>query len=288
MNSNIHTSPKDSPQSRVTPLHGFSGCEVILIETPEKSFVRKIAADVAYNERLQKQMTKQVQFQAGKDFLTAAVIASGTQDSGLFYFDMDYISGASAAELIAAMPLSEIQHWSQLLLNLARGDMREILSPALFQDKLSDLQKQLAQRQLTRDVQTVLQLLTQRAWDNIPSTPCHGDATLENMILHDRQIVMIDFLDSFAESWFIDIAKLMQDLRGRWSFRYDRPSHNLFLRLSALRLNFEQLLNEQHPRCMTAILDLYALNLLRIIPYCVSAKELSFVERLLSELLPDL
>lgn len=54
---------------------------------------------------------------------------------------------------------------------------------------------------------------------NIPIGYCHGDFTLSNMLLNtiNREIYLIDFLDSFIETPLFDIIKIRQDTKLFWS-----------------------------------------------------------------------
>ncbi len=68
-------------------------------------------------------------------------------------------------------------------------------------------------------------------------------------------------------------------MSGLWSFRHDRPDRNILLRLSALRVGLQVLIEKKIPGGMAVMKDLCALNLLRIIPYCRSQPEQSFIEQ---------
>lgn len=46
---------------------------------------------------------------------------------------------------------------------------------------------------------------------------CHGDLTFSNIIFRDNEYALIDFLDSFIESPIMDIVKLRQDTKYKWS-----------------------------------------------------------------------
>ena len=47
---------------------------------------------------------------------------------------------------------------------------------------------------------------------------------------------MIDFLDSFFDSWFMDAGTLLQDVQVMWSYRFQRSVNmNTVLRLIVFR-----------------------------------------------------
>ncbi|GHU00539.1 hypothetical protein FACS1894186_1320 [Alphaproteobacteria bacterium] len=73
-------------------------------------------------------------------------------------------------------------------------------------------------------------------FSRVPRSYCCGDLTLENIIVAgDGRLYLIDFLDSFYDSWQLDAAKLLQDLELKWSWRRGQVSGNLAMRLEAGR-----------------------------------------------------
>ena len=51
----------------------------------------------------------------------------------------------------------------------------------------------------------------------IPVGCCHGDLTFSNILFNGNNYYLIDFLDSFIESPLLDMVKIRQDTRYRWS-----------------------------------------------------------------------
>lgn len=54
-------------------------------------------------------------------------------------------------------------------------------------------------------------------FENFYVNKCHGDLTFSNIIFRDDEYALIDFLDSFIESPIMDIVKLRQDTKYKWS-----------------------------------------------------------------------
>lgn len=279
MNESLNITVGFEADARLIPLRGFSGCRVVLVEGKDNIYVRKTAKDLAYNARLAAQAEKQKSF-TGNDFFEAVRVRhSGTAPSGLAYIDMDYISGMTAAEKLEILPLSEIRYWSSTLMNFSKAESDGFLPASLFTDKISNLRRVIKENDfLSEPVARALDVLSKRKWGRIPKSPCHGDLTLENIIVHRDRFYLIDFLDGFADSWHVDMAKLMQDLIGGWSFRHNVLDRNLVLRLASLRHSLEAALEEKEQGCTRPIHDLYALNLLRILPYVSSPDDRVFVE----------
>lgn len=100
-----------------------------------------------------------------------------------------------------------------------------------------------------------------------PSSNCHGDLTLSNMIYstsHDC-IFLIDFLSVFLDSFLLDYVKILQDLEFGWSARYEPPQLKLKHAIFG-----ESLLDElwrPPEKYNETITCLNLVNLMRIAPY---------------------
>src|SRR6202007_385393 len=103
-------------------------------------------------------------------------------------------------------------------LDLFRLTQGAPLASALFLRKIGDTAQQ-AYRALgmafAQSIVAVTQNLLDRDWDGIPESVCHGDMTLENLLLRkDRGAVFIDCDEPFVSSSWLDLAKLCQDIDG--------------------------------------------------------------------------
>ena len=124
-------------------------------------------------------------------------------------------------------------------------------------------------------IEGIIAQLKNRAWGGIPLSDCHGDLTLENILMRrDGQIVFIDFDVPEQSSWWLDLAKLFQDLHGHWCARHmilrapESPeSLTAHLALSRAAARLEPLLYRLIPKGQEWIWPLVAFHLLRTIPY---------------------
>lgn len=263
---------------KITLLKGYSGCKILLVDAPEKSFIRKISSDRAYNERLLKQCRKQSMCGFGK---TPRVFGSGYVD-GLFFFDMQYVRGATLAEYLLQVPATYLKATVEKIYSAAahgycvggnNGICAEIQTS--IRGKIESLRRlQSAYANLTE----VLEYLDSLSWSGIRVGDCHGDMTLENIIVDSAgEFYMIDFLDSFAESPVVDIAKILQDIFLRWSYRYRTLSVYEDIRLSDACDVFLGLLGRDVSLKKTAF-DILLVNLLRIYPYIKDEKTRVFLD----------
>ena len=125
-------------------------------------------------------------------------------------------------------------------------------------------------------------------WNKIPKTPCHGDLTLENILItKEKKVYLIDFLDSFCNSWMIDIAKLFQDLEYKWSYRNKTISVNTELRLLvAKEALIEEILKRKNgEESLKTIYYILLLNIIRIIPYTKQIETLNFLYFVIEDLI---
>ena len=252
-----------------TPLVGHSGCKIVLIQSQESAFVRKTSGSKAYNDRLKKQCEKQKNFQGTDRIKAPEILNSGFDAHGLFFFEMQYIGGQTYANYI--------ENSANLNPKLVAEDFYELLQHKKglvdsrfsdqFQHKIESLSTELPG---TKTVQEALSALKNYSWKPELLSPCHGDLTLENILVsRDGHIYLIDFLDSFCDSWIVDLGKLLQDLELQWSFRNKSGNPFRSIRLSVIR---ETLLNRFRERpegeqiVQTAYYSLL-LHILRIFPY---------------------
>jgi len=107
------------------------------------------------------------------------------------------------------------------------------------------------------------------------------------LITSDKKIYLIDFLDSFFDSWMIDVAKLLQDIELCWSYRYEKMSTNLSLRLTvAKEALLESILElENGETKIKYIYHILLLNVLRIVPYTKDSITKEFLQNALKYLI---
>jgi len=273
--------------SIVKNLSGHSGCSITLCKKDDGCFfVRKVSGDTKYNIRLKKQYIKQSRFKSEGTF-SPRIFEHGMID-GLFFFDMEYVRCITMAEYVKTIEIGKINNLVEKLFSTLPITNSSINSRAndIFSKKINGLSKQITTE--TISVKKALEKLKVFDFSNIPCSQCCGDLTLENILISDNgDIYLIDFLDSFYNSWIIDVAKLLQDLEVHWSYRHSNVDFNAKMRLALVK---DYILNNvlKLPNGTLAINQIYhvlLLNMLRIIPYTKDDFTYDFVVKAIEKIL---
>lgn len=275
-----------SSVTTVRDLSGHSGCRVMLCEAGGRPFIRKQSTSLGYNERLKRQLLKQKHFSM-EAVRTPEVLDAGYTD-GFFYFDMEYVRSRKMADFIDRMEIGDILDFLDLLFGNLPLDRQKpgARAAALFSRKIGALAKALpARRKAAFDA---VRTLSAFDFSAVPHSYCCGDLTLENILVaDDGRIYLIDFLDSFYDSWMIDVAKLFQDLEFKWSYRaLPKNIHReLKLRIAKEVLVKKVVDLEAGVPKLFMIYHIILLNTLRILPYTHDALTLRYLERTMRDVM---
>ena len=269
---------KDTKDKIIKNLNGHSGCVVNLIQRDSSTIVSKRSGLKTYNTRLRKQCKKQSSFVPSYEVYSPKVLAQGLTE-GLYYFDMEFVQGKTLAEYTDNITISEIVDFIRCLFKCLYWDNHKVSPKAqyIFEQKIFSLEAGLREYS---ELKLPFAILKEFDWSKIYKSFCHGDLTLENILItQDKKLYLIDFLDSFYNSWMIDIAKLLQDLEVKWSFRDETISSNRDLRLQvAKEALLEEIVKTQNGyENLNSIYHLLLLNLIRIYPYTKDDKTLQFL-----------
>jgi len=102
--------------------------------------------------------------------------------------------------------------------------------------------------------------LINRLPTHLEKSLCHGDFTFDNLIFNDNKFYMIDSSTGVYDSWIFDLAKLRQDIDGKWFLRNGD--------INQFNIELEFLKTELKKRYPIAFDDnIYILMLLRIYKY---------------------
>lgn len=249
-------------------LIGHSGCKLEINEENGNLFVIKTSKNIDYNNRLKEQCEKQKNFKH-KFFNTPNILKSGFNKDGLFSFSMEYINGLTVSEYFRSIEIGNIDDLVKNFFGIIPDHYSfDNSAKKTFLSKLEELENKININD--NDFLDVFLKLKEYNWSYCVSGDCHGDMTLENIILSGNKLYLIDFLDSFYDSWMIDIAKILQDVECKWSYRFDvNTDQNLEIRLLIFKQSLinKILLLKDGDKILNTIYCMLLVNLLRIIPY---------------------
>ena len=271
----------------IKSLSGHSGCEISLFRKDDGFFVRKTAGRPDYNKRLRIQIAKQVGYKPAQNsnIRVPQVYKTGVQD-GVFYFDMEYLNCCTMAKYIETISIKGIATFIDWVVNELHISDSVVMPETneVFQHKIKSLYNNVPLEEIYVNA---LKRLEKFDFSEIPYSKCHGDLTLENILIDFRgDIYLIDFLDSFFDSWMIDVAKLLQDLELKWSYRHEEISSNLELRLAVARDNLIKYISDL-PDGNKKVLQIYyilLLNVMRIVPYAKDDVTKDFLHNAIAKL----
>lgn len=249
---------------------GLSGCKLNMISDV---VIRKTSSDVSYNERLQKQIEKQRAFSQYNiaNIKVPKIISDGIDSSGLFYAEMEYSNGKTFSQKFSFISPSNIDEYSNILTSYLTfckstqtGQYENDELKTIFQIKLQSLLKTKTSYRLF--ISYMLKQLDVIQFHPIPKTICHGDLTFSNMLFTNTNIHLLDFLDSYIESYYTDLIKLKQDLHYYWSINLMNDDSNTLRCRQIFRKMWNDISSFQELNDNTSMF-LDAINYLRIEPY---------------------
>lgn len=281
-----------APPAVKAVLRGHSGAVVTLHTMGGGTSVRKMAGETRLNDRLRAQCQKQREL-AARGVCTPEVLASGEID-GRFCFDMRYVPGISAAADIRTGGLFATELVPELLdcwLERMGGTIAGTIGAEVLLNKLASIVANCAANpalpSLLPDIRDIGRRLAAQAWPDLPQSECHGDLTLENMLIGaDGRVHLIDFDVPDISSLWMDVGKLYQDLIGHWCIRdsgIDDPGSiahgTALMALHRLRRAVEPVIARRIPALPAALPKLAALNLMRALPYTRDARVAAYILR---------
>lgn len=263
----------------IKDLSGHSGCGLSLYKQDGNIFVRKFSGSKDYNQRLKSQCLKQCRFRLEK-IKTPQVYKYGIDENGLFYFDMEFVNGTTCSSYMNSIKIKDIVHLVDLLFEELpiNNSYSCDIADQIFKEKIRSLRDKWYT--YNSIVKSAFDKLDKFSFKDVPLSTCCGDLTLENIIISSSGIYVIDLLDSFYNSWMIDVAKLLQDIDLGWSYRHQKRDFNLNLRLAtAKQAIFDNILSmPDGKKILINIYYILLLNVLRIYPYTKDDETFKFLD----------
>jgi len=239
---------------------GYSGCHLILLNN---TTVRKISSSVGYNDRLKKQSSKQSSFNNNL-VKKPLVLGEGYTDTGLYYFDMEYVRGVKFSEFMINSSMDQIRSKFSVMLDFINS---------LTQSKMVNITEQVKTKidPYKNEHQRLHDYCLDSDW-LVDGSYCHGDLSFANILISGDDIFFIDFLDSFVSTSCIDYSKFLQDILLGWSWRENSTTPHV-KNISLMKIIREKL----HPDKIELVNRMLVINILRIIPYLKTQKDELFL-----------
>ena len=257
---------------RIKKLKGLSGCDVSLHINPnnDRKFVRKISSGKSYNDRLMSQMSKQASFKS--DLLKTPEIYDSGFEGEKFYFDMEFIKGVTFHNFISTHSPNTVSYiFDKLRRYLSQKDGTVNNFTPEIEEKINSLRST-----IDPNLHKFLDYCHDHDWTKIDASLCHGDLTFENIIIYKSDVYLIDFLDSFMETKYIDYSKVLQDILFMWSWR--NSTSTPLIKCMNLYNILVQDVNEKEQEVIRRLL---LLNILRIFPYA-GTQTLAYLSNILT------
>ena len=268
--------------------------ETITLEKEKNNFyIKKTWNDI---ERGCNSIQKQINFDEIK--ISALIIKSPkvfrTEISDeQFTAKMEYIDGYSGDEIIRNGSRIISQNLknslsTMLSLNFEHSEIKKIKTE-IFNKKINQILSLIkSDNEISSLIKSIKEEINRHKFIEIPIGPCHGDLTLSNIIVSPSgSINIIDFLPTFIESPFWDIAKLIQDLEYGWSFRKTKGA-----RKASSKILFKSCMPSQveiYKKCWRdEIKYVNAVNLARLAPYIKDKESRDWLLFYLKESLIDI
>lgn len=261
-------------------LNGFSGADIYLATNDNKYwFVRKVAKSPQDSARLILQADKQILFSDNKtSFKIPKIINSGFIDDK-YYFDMDYIKGPDAIKYLSSANYEQVNSFSDKICNYILEISKEKTNDNI--DNLLEIKNKII------NIHNSTKFINKNIIDNlikkieklepIPTMLCHGDFTLENMIVgRDGSIYLLDFLNSNFNHYWQDVSKLYQDLSGGWFLRKNISISKCVT--DFLSKKIYDFVTDINPNYKQIHYVLICYNFLRILPYAQNTEDKELIK----------
>ena len=190
------------------------------------------------------------------------------------YFEMENILGESYSEYFDKCSKSDLDNFINIIKNyfkVIRTDSinynPDLLNKLLI-EKIDNLYKFSKHKNFLNFLKKEVESNT---FSNIPKSYCHGDLSITNIIFVENKLYFIDFIDSFVDTFLIDLVKLKQDLFYKWALKIHSDNLRYNQSFDYIWKNIYGEYKNYFDNDFCNILD--CINLLRIEPYLKKEKQ---------------
>ncbi len=287
------------------PFKGYSGCGTSLVQEGDFQYVRKSTADPLYISRLKDQAQKQKRMSMANS-LEFVQIPRVTKEDDLpdsYAFEMDYFRCDDAISFLQKATREDLELVTDRLLQFIEYNIEQstemVVSKEIIVRKYEDVKNKFLQNyqfdtevtnRILQRAESIIMSIDEEL--RIPVGYCHGDLTFSNILItkDTKQVVLVDWLDSFVETPLHDIVKLRQDTKYYWSlnsyrFPFDR------IKMMIIMDHLDKKIDSYFSRCSFYRKNYFLfqlLNLLRICPYVIEKEDILFLIKILDTILSEM
>lgn len=259
---------------------GLSGCKLKLFPN---NIIRKYSSNRDYNNRLIKQINKQNFFNKHifTNIDTPKVIKEYYEE--IVFFDMEYIIGCDYYEYFSKASLNDLEkillfldEYFHFLIENSQQYENEIIKYKI-KNKLLGFKDS----NYNSEIKLLLKYLDKINLD-VRKSFCHGDLTISNMLFHTKKIYLIDFLDSYIDTFIIDLIKLKQDLYYYWILEINNTKNTRIIQcFNFIWKYIEKKYNQYVNSDIFFVLEF--INFLRIEPYLTNNKQTDILNNIIKK-----
>lgn len=255
---------------------GISGCDVVL---DESGIVTKTTNTKSYKERINAQGHKQLLF---SKFILKNISTPKVIEIGENFIKMEYVKVKSSNDFFNDSTRNDVNFISDSLCDYIsflkdRSKFYNTGTSKLIKDKIKSLRNKTKHKDI---IDHLLKKLETMNTEEIPYSFCHGDLTFSNILFHKNRLYFIDFLDTFINSYLLDLTKLKQDLYYNWSEKVDSTDD---IRTTQIKRYIWKKIYEQNKDIIDSEWFIFfdILNILRIEPYLKNEHQRDVFEEIL-------
>jgi thiamine kinase-like enzyme len=275
-------------------IKGNSGCSLDLIKINEKNIIRKSTKDKSYIERLEKQCIKQNEYRSDQLFVKIPTIINKEKSADMFMFDMEYIFAQDAIRFLEDSTIKSIDIFIENIITVIDDEINNSnminMQKSIFYNKIKEVEKNIIKKGHIIEFDYFIKkiysdLLSIKDSFLIPIGICHGDLTLSNILISNKKLILIDFLDTFIETPLQDIVKIRQDTKHFWSFNMMNDNCDITKLEIILQYMDAKIVNHFSKYKFIEYYEIFQiLNLLRIVPYATDDKIIHYLKKELNNI----
>lgn len=213
-------------------IQGNSGCHLEVVKKKDDLLIKKVAVDADYAVRLKRQAQKQQHFYTSNPFSFIQVPrVIREDDTDVYSFEMTYYPSLDFISYFQQAEKSEIDQFIENITEYfafaINNSTNQSIASTVIQKKYKEIKARSSKNSFIKQRKALFTSLDEvfahlPSELKLPTGNCHGDLTFSNILFNKRKkdLVLIDFLDSFIETPLQDMVKLRQDTKYFWSFHF--------------------------------------------------------------------